>query len=78
MTLRTFGNLRETVLLQSQPWQGFGGDCVKNLVTHVVDGVLDGKPLENEARDYLKVIALEKAIYEADREGRKIRDVAYA
>ncbi|WP_420340011.1 Gfo/Idh/MocA family protein [Roseibium sp.] len=78
VTLRPFGNLKETVLLQPQPWQGFGGDCVKNLITHVVDGVLDGKPLENEARDYLKVIALEKMIYEADRQGRKIRDVAYA
>ncbi len=72
--LRSFGSTEEKVLLAARKWQGFGGDCVKNLICHVVEGLLDGKPLENEARDYLKVIAIERALYRSDREGMKIRE----
>ncbi|MHA7773806.1 Gfo/Idh/MocA family protein [Roseibium sp. M-1] len=72
--LRHFGDRTETVLLAAQAWKGFGGDCVKNLISHVVDGLLEGKTLENEARDYLKVIAIEEALYESDRLGAKIRE----
>lgn len=71
---RLFARLEETVLLDAGAWPGFGGDCVKNLIDHVVCGLLDGKPLENEARDYLKVIAIEQAVYESDRLGRKLRE----
>lgn len=74
VTLRLFGQQETRVLLAPQRWQGFGGDCVKNLIQHVVDGVLDGKPLENLASDYLRVIAIEQAIYRSDRLGRKIRE----
>ncbi|GAA0780503.1 Gfo/Idh/MocA family oxidoreductase [Roseibium denhamense] len=76
--LRNFGSLKESTLLEAKTWQGFGGDCVKALIDHVVDGVLDGKPLENRARDYLRVIAIERAIYESDRVGRKIWEFADA
>lgn len=75
---RRFGDQDDTILLAAQKWDGFGGDCVKNLISHVVDGVFDGTPLENQARDYLKVIAIEQAIYESDRQERKIRDFAHA
>ncbi|MEO1115742.1 MAG: gfo/Idh/MocA family oxidoreductase, partial [Pseudomonadota bacterium] len=73
-----FGSVEDSVLLPARDWEGFGGDCVKNLICHVVEGLLDGKPLENEASDYLKVIAIEQAIYESDRQGRKIREFAVA
>ncbi|WP_422375390.1 Gfo/Idh/MocA family protein [Roseibium sp.] len=76
--VRHFGDRETTVLLAAQDWSGFGGDCVKNLISHVIDGLLDGKPLENEARDYLKVIAIEQAIYESDSLGRKIRELGHA
>ncbi|WP_298983145.1 Gfo/Idh/MocA family oxidoreductase [uncultured Roseibium sp.] len=76
--LRHFGNVKPSVLLAAQTWNGFGGDCVKNLIDHVVDGLLDGMPLENEARAYLKVIAIEQAIYESNRLGTKIREFAHA
>jgi len=76
--LRHFGDRDDSVLLAAQDWSGFGGDCVKNLISHVVDGLLDGKPLENEARDYLKVIAIEQAIYDSDRLGQKIREFDFA
>jgi predicted dehydrogenase len=72
--LRAFGEQQEKVLLAARQWQGFGGDCVGNLINHVIDGLLDGKPLENRARDYLKVIAIEQAIYDSDRLGQKIRE----
>lgn len=76
--LRHFGDVKPSILLAAQNWNGFGGDCVKNLIDHVVDGVLDGMPLENEARAYLKVIAIEQAIYESNRLGTKIREFAHA
>jgi hypothetical protein len=41
----------------------FGGDCVYNLCAHVVDHMLNGAPLENEASDYLHVQATERAAY---------------
>ncbi|WP_420413784.1 Gfo/Idh/MocA family protein [Roseibium sp.] len=76
--LRRFGDQTEKDLLAAKKWPGFGGDCVKNLIAHVVDGILDGKPLENQAREYLRVIAIEQAIYDSDRQERKIRDFAHA
>lgn len=54
------------------PETGFGGDCVHALQTHVVDGLLNGAPLENLARDYLSVIRAELAIYESHETGRRI------
>ncbi|MEP4032391.1 Gfo/Idh/MocA family oxidoreductase [Roseibium polysiphoniae] len=77
VSLRHFGALEENILLHAQDWQGFGGDCVRALMQHVVDGVLDGTPLENEARDYLKVIAIEQAIYESDQKEQKIRGLDF-
>ncbi|MES0807848.1 Gfo/Idh/MocA family oxidoreductase [Roseibium sp. SCPC15] len=76
--LRHFAATEERLLLAARSWDGFGGDCVKNLISHVIDGILDGTPLENEARDYLKVIAIEQAIYESDRLGKKIREFVSA
>ncbi|MEM5584601.1 Gfo/Idh/MocA family oxidoreductase [Roseibium sp. AS2] len=73
--LRSFGDQEGKVLLEARAWPGFGGDCVKNLIDHVVSGILDGTPLENRARDYLKVIAIEQALYESDRLGLKIREL---
>ncbi|MEP3048164.1 MAG: Gfo/Idh/MocA family oxidoreductase [Roseibium sp.] len=76
--LRRFGDLKDAVLLAPRSWDGFGGDCVYNLICHVVDGILDGKPLENQARDYLKVISIEQAIYQSDSLGQKIREIVDA
>lgn len=70
--LRGFGSEEETILLPPDTWDGFGGDCVHALQSHVVSGLLDGTRLENLARDYLGVIKVEEAIYRSAREGRKI------
>ncbi len=69
---RVFGTSNETVLLPPDIWDGFGGDCVHALQSHVVSGHLNGTPLENEARDYLSVIAIETAIYTSADTGRRI------
>ncbi|MBT8475808.1 MAG: Gfo/Idh/MocA family oxidoreductase [Alphaproteobacteria bacterium] len=70
--LRKFGATEETELSPPNTWDGFGGDCVHALQSHVVAGVLDDAPLENRARDYLRVIEIEEAIYASAERGAKI------
>jgi predicted dehydrogenase len=69
--LRPFGSPDITVLLPAARGDGFGGDCVHALQSHVVAGIFDGAPLENRARDYLAVERIEAAIYESASRGRK-------
>jgi predicted dehydrogenase len=69
--LRAFGSSAQEQILAPDNWDGFGGDCVHALQSHVVSGLLDGTPLENEVRDYLTVIAIERAIYLSAETGRK-------
>ena len=72
VTFRDFGALDEKDLLPPDTWDGFGGDCVHALQKHAVLGFLEEAPLENIAADYLKVIEIERAIYESAETGRKI------
>ena len=72
VTFRNFGCVGEEVLLSPDTHDGFGGDCTHALQAHVVAGLLDGTPLENEARDYLCVIAAERAIYRSAEQQRKL------
>ncbi len=51
---------------------GFGGDCVYRLQAHVVRHLRDGTPLENSARDYLRNLEIEDAIYRSHQEKRQI------
>ena len=69
---RAFGTQAETCLLDPDQWDGFGGDCVHALQAHVVAGLLDGTPLENSAKDYLQILAVEEAVYQSAETGRKI------
>lgn len=70
--LRRFGEARVRTILPPDDRPEFGGDCVHALQCHVVEGILDGLALENEAADYLTVIAIEEAIYRSAAERRKI------
>jgi predicted dehydrogenase len=72
VSFRAFGDRNQRVLLAPDMHDGFGGDCTHALQLHVVEGLLDGAPLENLADDYLHVIAAEKAIYLAAQDGRKV------
>lgn len=53
-------------------WQdrGYGGDCVYYQTLHAVAHLIDGAPLMNGGRAYLRNFAIEEAIYRSDREAR--------
>ncbi len=70
--LRAFGAMESRCILPADTWDGFGGDCVHALQSHVVAGILDGTPLENEAADYLAVETIEEAIYSSAATGTKV------
>lgn len=69
--LRAFGMAQSKLLLPPDTWDGFGGDCVHALQSHVVAGILDGTSIENRAQEYLAVEAIEEAIYTSAQTGRK-------
>jgi D-apiose dehydrogenase len=52
--------------------RGFAGDSVFALQNHVVDHLLDGTPLENSGRAYLRNLEVEDAAYRSAAEGRRI------
>lgn len=68
---RAFGTSDWATLLAPDKWDGFGGDCVHALQSHVIAGILDGAPLENRAQDYLVVEQIEAAIYASAELGQK-------
>lgn len=70
--LRTFGAEDASCILAADEWEGFGGDCVHRLQSHVISGFLRETPLENLADDYLRVIDIEEAIYTSAATGQKI------
>jgi predicted dehydrogenase len=61
--LRAHGSLSVTEVLPAQDRPGFGGDCVRALQAHVVAALHGDGALENPARDYLRVMEVEAAIY---------------
>lgn len=71
--LRPFGaQTAQPVALPFDPDETFGGGCVAALIAHVVNA-LDGlAPFENEAADYLPVIALSDLAYASNAAGRKL------
>lgn len=52
--------------------QGYGGDCVHALQSHVIAHLREGAPIENTGREYLRNVAIEEAIYRSNDEGRWI------
>jgi predicted dehydrogenase len=50
--------------------RNFGGDCVHLLQRHVVEHLLDDRPLENDAARYLRNVEIEEAVYRSANEGR--------
>ena len=72
LKLRRFGQTEGVAILPAIDWTGFGGDCVFALQKHVVDGLRDGQPFENEAVDYLFVREVEEAIYRSSETGARV------
>ncbi|MYA88122.1 MAG: Gfo/Idh/MocA family oxidoreductase [Boseongicola sp. SB0662_bin_57] len=71
--LRRFGDQVSREVLPPSSHEGFGGDCVHHLQSHVVHGVLGNVEFENVARDYLPVIEAENAIYASAEAGAWVR-----
>jgi predicted dehydrogenase len=52
--------------------EGFAGDSVLALQAHVLAHLRDGAPLENSARDYLRNLQIEEAIYQSSEMRRHV------
>ena len=52
--------------------RGYSGDCVHALQAHVVNHLREGAPIENTARQYLRNIMIEEAVYRSAEERRWI------
>ena len=64
---------KEALHPYSWPDTGFAGDSVHALQAHVISHLRDGTCLENSAREYLRNIEIEEAIYRSSKENRHIR-----
>ncbi|MEP2642275.1 Gfo/Idh/MocA family oxidoreductase [Roseobacter sp.] len=69
---RAQGDQAHVMVSPPDTWGGFGGDCVYHLQNHVVQAVLHGHAVENQAHDYLTVIRIKDAIYRSAASGQKI------
>ena len=70
---RKFGQTESTIVFTTRDWSGFGGDCVHALQQHVIDALIHNSLLENEARQYIRVLEIEAAIYKSAQCEKKIR-----
>ncbi len=52
--------------------QGFAGDSLFALQSHVIDHLIGGGPLENSGRDYLCNLEIEEAVYRSAETGQTI------
>ena len=76
--LRRFGEQAESCVLAPCTAKTFGGDCVLHLQQHVVSALRAGTTLENQAEDYLGVMAQETAIYTSSQCGSWVDIEAFA
>lgn len=72
VTHRPFGARTATTVHGADSWDGFGGDCVHALQSHVIAAMRGVGALENEAADYLNVLRIKDAIYASDDAGRRL------
>ena len=72
--LRAFGTqeAQQVPLVSAPDDASFGGGCVAALIGHVVDALKGRAAFENEAADYLPVIALTDLAYASAAAGRKL------
>ena len=71
--LRRFGEETSQMILEPSEHDGFGGDCVYALQSHVISALRGEGAFENTAEDYLPVIKQEEAIYRSAKEGRWVK-----
>ena len=63
---------KEALHPYSWPDTGFAGDSVHALQAHVISHLRDGTCLENSAREYLRNIEIEEAVYRSAKENRHV------
>ena len=71
--LREFGSVEEKNIEYEWVNENFGGDCVFNLISHVVSHYLIGTMIENRSTDYIKNIRIEDAIYKSNESHTRIK-----
>lgn len=69
---RDFGTQDSRVVMPADTWDGFGGDCVHHLQSHVIAALFNEGTLENLAKDYCDVIRIRDAIYLSASKGYKV------
>lgn len=69
---RAFETNEEKLIWNDSPTIGFAGDSVFNTQKHILEHMSHGSPIMNTARQYLENIEVEEAIYESNKEGKKI------
>jgi hypothetical protein len=47
---------------------GYGGDCVLGQIEHIVGHFVDGAPVYNSGREYLRNFEIEEAVYRSNAE----------
>jgi predicted dehydrogenase len=67
--LRKMGENAETQVPLTFENRGYGGDCVHACLAHVVAHLNNGAVLENTARDYLRNLEIQDAIYDSHETG---------
>lgn len=72
LSFRKFGSRLTDVILTGRQYQGFAGDCVHALQSHLAQSINDCEKIENEAEDYLSVLEIEAAIYQSANSGQKV------
>ncbi len=66
LRLRAFGGNEDAPVGYAWEDRGFGGDCVHALCRHVVDHIVDGAAIENDANAYVRNLEIEDAIYRSN------------
>ena len=69
---RAFCALTSEVILPPDRWDGFGGDCVYALQSHVIEALEHSQTPENLADEYCEVLRIRDAVYRSADEKRRI------
>lgn len=72
VTHRPFGAQAGKTILPADTWEGFGGDCLYALQSHVIGALQNGGTPENVASDYCAVLRTRDAVYHSAETGSKV------
>lgn len=73
ITLRERGSNHVLLVPYGMRDNDFGGDCVYHFQKHIVAHLLDGQPIETDARSYLRNLEIEEAVYRSAETGQALK-----